>query len=291
PSHVVMELLHRPLFVVSGTPVAVIDLVTAIAVLIIARIVGGLLVRSIDRVMNQRGVDASVTFAVSKIVRWVAVIVGALIALGTIGMNLSAVVAMFAVLLVGIGFGLQKMAENFISGLILLIERPVRIGDFVSVDGCKGTVADIRLRATRIATRDGVTYVIPNSELIGKTVTNYTTPSTRLRVWITVGVAYGTDLALARDVLLEVARAEPLVLPEPAPEVRHHGFGDSAINLALVVWIQNADDDDELSSAVRFAIERAFAERGISIPFPQREINIRGLPARIDEKRVEGRPH
>jgi potassium efflux system protein len=188
---------------------------------------------------------------------------------------MNAVLAVFAVLLVGIGFGLQKVAENFISGLILLIERPLRIGDFVEVDGCKGTIEDIGLRATRVTTRDGLAYLIPNAELISKRVTNYTSPSTHVRLWVPVGVSYGTDLALARRVLLEVAAREPLVLADPASEVRHNGFGESSVDLALVVWIANADDDDEALSALRFAISDAFAAHAIEIPFPQRDLHVK----------------
>ena len=270
------QFLREPLVTLSGTPVSLFSILTALVILVVARLLAALAGRAITRVFAARGVEAGIGFAVGKILRWTAMIVGALVALTTIGMNMSAVFAVFAVLLVGIGFGLQKMAENFLSGLLILVERPIRIGDFIEVDELKGTVSDIGLRATRILTRDGVTHVIPNGDLITKPVSNYTTPSTQYRIWVKVGVAYGTDLDAACDALLGVAANEPLVLADPAPEVRHTGFGDSSLDLALVVWVGNADDDDEAESALRFAIVRAFAARGIEIPFPQRDIHVRG---------------
>src|SRR5687768_5409122 len=183
----VLGLLRTPLFVLSGTPITILAVLTALAILVAARVVGALIVRSIGRIFTARHVDTSIGFAISKIVRWLVTGIGIVVALSTIGMNLSAVVAVCAVVLVGIGFGLQKLAENFISGLLLLVERPIRIGDFIAVEDHKGTVEDIGLRATRITTRDGITHLVPNSELISKLVTNYTTPSTRLRIWVTVG--------------------------------------------------------------------------------------------------------
>lgn len=275
----VLDLLREPLLVLSGTPVTLLSILTAAAIVAVARLVAALLSRSVARVFTARGVDPGVGFSIAKITRWVIMLVGLLVALTTVGMDLGAVYALSAVLLVGIGFGLQKVAENFVSGLILLLERPLRVGDFVEVEGCKGTVRDIGLRASRLVTRDGLTYIIPNGDLIAKRVTNYTAPTTTMRIWVKVGVAYDTDLAAAAEVLREVAAAEPLVLADPAPEVRHDGFADSAITLALVCWIGDADDDDEATSALNFAIAKAFAARGIAIPFPQRDLHVRSLPA------------
>ncbi|MDQ3364463.1 MAG: mechanosensitive ion channel [Myxococcota bacterium] len=274
----VLDHLRTPLFVLSGTPVSLLSILTAVLVLIVARVLAGVLARSLARTFESRGAGMGIGFAVSKITRWVGTIIGAVIALTTVGLNMTALVAAMTVLLVGIGFGLQKMAENFISGLILLIERPLRVGDFIEADECKGTIVDIGLRATKVETRDGMTYLIPNGDLITKPVTNYTTPSTRVRVWVPIGVAYGTDLARARATLLEVAAREPLALDDPAPEVRHMGFGDSSIDLALVVWIEHADDDDEVMSDLRFAIGDALTAAGIEIPFPQRDLHVKELP-------------
>ncbi|HEY5945243.1 MAG TPA: mechanosensitive ion channel domain-containing protein, partial [Kofleriaceae bacterium] len=190
------------------------------------------------------------------------------------GVDTSAIVGAGAVLLVGIGFGLQKLAENFISGLLVLIERPVRKGDFIDAGGVLGTVEDIGLRATRVMSRDGVTVIVPNSQLISNTVINYRQPTPERRIWIEVGVAYGTDLELAAKVLKDVAKHETLIQNKPSPEVRCSNFGDSAIHLSLIVWVAEARDDLLAASRLRFAIDKAFREHEIQIPFPQRDVHV-----------------
>lgn len=266
------EYLQRPFVELSGTPVSALSVITALLIILVARLVARVLANGLARMFAHH---AGVGFTVAKITRWAGTLIGLLIALTTMGLNMSAVFAAMAVLLVGIGFGLQKMAENFISGLILLIERPIRVGDFVQVETQRGTVRDIGLRATKIETEEGLMHLIPNGDLITKLVTNYTTPSSSIEISVAVGVAYGTDLAEARRVLLEIAAAEPGLRKEPAPEVRHQGFGDSSINLALEGWIERAREDDDIKSDLRFAIAAKFAEVGIDIPFPQREIVIK----------------
>jgi small-conductance mechanosensitive channel len=270
----VLAYLHEPLIVLSGTPVTSLTLLTALAIVIVGRILAAIVGRSIERVLERRGLDAGLRFAVGKITRYVLIILGVFVALGTVGVDTSAILGAGAVLLVGIGFGLQKLAENFISGLLVLIERPVRKGDFIDAGGVLGTVEDIGLRATRVISRDGVMVIVPNSNLISNTVINYGQPTPERRMWIDIGVAYGTDLELAARLLKEVAQHETMVQNKPPPEVRHMGFGDSAINLSLLVWIAEARDDLICGSRLRFAIDKVFREHEIHIPFPQREVHL-----------------
>lgn len=272
------DFLQKPLVVLSGAPVTVLSLATAIAIVVAARMLGTVLARGARRLLASRGADEGVQFAIAKILRYVATIVGVLVAVSTIGVNMSAVVAASAVLLVGIGFGLQKVAENFISGLILLVERPVRKGDFIRVAGNLGTIDDVGLRATRLVSRDGVMMIVPNAELVTGMVINHSVPTTAQRITITVGVAYGSDLDMVQRLLLELAAAEPQVLPRPAPLVRFDNFGDSSLELALVCWIPEAREDLLVASTLRFAIDRAFRAAGVSIPFPQREVWLRPPP-------------
>ena len=243
------------------------------SIVICARIIAAIVGRSVERVLDVRGLDKGMRHAVGKITRYVLVSIGVFVALGTMGVDTSAIMAGGAVLLVGIGFGLQKLAVNFISGLLLLIERPVRKGDFIDVGGVLGTVEDIGLRATHVVSRDGVTVIVPNANLISGTVINHTLPTTSQRIWVTFGVAYGTDLDHVSRLLCAIADAEPLVQKQPAPELRHQGFGDSAIQLALVCWIFAGREDLNAQSKLRFAIDRAFRETKIVIPLPQREIH------------------
>ncbi len=270
----VLAYLREPLFDLSGTRVTMLTLLTALAIVVASRVIAAVVGRSLDRVLEARGVERGLRFAVGKISRYVVIVLGVFVAIGTVGIDTSAILGTGAVLLVGIGFGLQKLAENFISGLLVLIERPVRKGDFIDAGGVLGTVEDIGLRATRVMSRDGVMVIVPNSHLISSTVINYGQPTPERRMWVDVGVAYGTDLELAVRVLNEVAAAEPMVLPKPAPEVRHMGFNESSIHLSLIVWIGEAREDLIAGSKLRFAIDRAFKQHEIHIPFPQREVHM-----------------
>ena len=279
-----LDYLRTPLITLSGTPVTTLTLFTAIVIIAIARIAGSIVGRSVDKIFMMRGLDQGLRFAIGKILRYAIMTIGVIVALSTVGINTSAVMAGGAVIAVGIGFGLQKLAENFISGLLLLIERPVRKGDFVDVAGVLGTVEDIGLRATHVVSRDGLTVIVPNASLITNTVINHSQPSHTRRIWVKVGVAYGSDLDLVKKLLLAVAAGEPKVAKDPAPDVRHDGFGESAIQIALVAWIPEAKEEGLVSSNLRFALDRAFREHGITIPVPQREIHVHPAPGSPDLK-------
>ena len=269
-----LQYLRTPLIVLSGTPVTTLTLLAALGIVIVARIARERSSRGrVERVLEARGLDKGLRHSVGKITRYVVITIGVFVALGTIGVDTSAIMAGGAVLLVGIGFGLQKLAENFISGLLLLIERPVRKGDFIDVGGVLGTVEDIGLRATHVMSRDGVTVIVPNCNLISGIVINHTVPTTHRRVWIKLGVAYGTDLDLACKVLDRVALADAEVDEEAGARGPLQDFGESAIQLALVAWIAEAKDDLTISSRLRFAIDKAFREHSIEMPFPQRVIH------------------
>ncbi len=271
----ILQYLRTPLIVFSGTPVSALTLLVAIFIVICARVAAAIVGRSLQRMLASRGLDRGIQFAASKIARYVITVIGVFVALGSMGVDTSAVMAGGAVLLVGIGFGLQKLAENFISGLLVLIERPVRKGDFIDAGGVLGTVDDIGLRATRVISRDGVTVIVPNANLMSSTVINYSVPTLERRIWIRVGVAYGSDLKVATALLRELADAEPLIATQPAPEVRCTAFKDSSIELALVCWIRDAKDDLLVISNINFAIDRSFREHGIEIPFPQIDVHTR----------------
>lgn len=270
----IMEYLRTPLVVLRGTSVTTLTLLTAIFIVIITKIVSVIVGRSVDRILESRGLDKGLRFATGKITRYVILVIGIFVAVGTLGIDTGAIMAGGAVLLVGIGFGLQRLADNFISGLLVLIERPVKKGDFIDAGGVLGTVEDIGLRATLVTSRDGVQVILPNSNLMSSTVINYSAPTHERRFQVEIGVAYGTDLDLAVKVITDVARAEPKVLESPAPEVRHMGFGDNSIHLVLLVWIAEAKEDLIVGSKLRFALDRAFRQHKIQIPFPQRDVRI-----------------
>jgi potassium-dependent mechanosensitive channel len=275
----ILQYLRTTLVVLSGTPVTPLTLITAFAILFGARLVASLTGRSLERLLSARDLDKGMRYTTIKITRYVIMLIGLFMALGTVGVNTSAIMAGGAVLLVGIGFGLQKLAENFISGLLLLLERPVKKGDFIDVGGVLGTVEDIGLRATHVISREGVTMIVPNASLVTAMVVNHSVPTTARRIWVKVGVTYEADLDHVVAVLEAVAKAEPLVLATPPYEVRHQGFGESAIELALVAWIPEARDELIVASKLRFGISRAFRREQITIPYPQREVHLIPQPS------------
>jgi potassium efflux system protein len=269
------EFFDRRLLDLAGASITPGSLCVGAGFIVAAAIIANLLALSARRVLRARGTAQGVQFAFAKIVRYSVLAIGIIAAINAMGFRLDALLAASAVVAVGIGFGLQNIAQNFISGLILLFEQPVRHGDFVRVGGTLGTVDDIGLRATHIVTRDEVTIIVPNSALITAEVVNHSRPTTSLRNRVPVGVAYGTDTALVKRVLLEVAKNDQGVLTVPAPEVRLEDFADSAMSFAIFCWIPNAREDLRTASSLRFAIEKAFRAAGITIPFPQREVRMK----------------
>ena len=227
------------------------------------------------RLLAARGRVRGAQTAVGRVARYVVITIGLGVALSTAGLNLTTALAASTVLLVGLGLGLRSVARNFVSGLILLIEQPIRPGDFVQVGGTFGEVEDIGARATRVITRDQVTIFVPNSDLATTQVVNHSRPTSNLRVGVNVGVAYGSDVELVRRVLLDVAGGTPQVLAEPAPEVRFTDFGESSLDFSLLVWIGDPAEDLRVGSTIRFAIDAAFRSAGVTIPFPQRDLHVR----------------
>ncbi len=270
-------LVHQPLVHLAGGPITLLSLLAALLIVAVSYFLAGIASRAVSRLLARREVAHGARFALTKITRYLVVLVGVVVAAMSLGIRLDAVLAASTVVLVGIGFGLQNIAQNFVSGLILLIERPVARGDFVQIGAVCGSVSDIGMRATRVVTRDEVTIIVPNSELVTAQVINHSVPTTNLRISVQVGVAYGTDTGRTRDVLLQVAAAEPELLREPPPEVRFDNFADSSLSFSLLVWITNPREDLRVASRLRFAIDAAFRSAGIQIPFPQRDVHVKSL--------------
>ncbi len=270
----VAKVVYYPLVTLSGTPVTLAAIIIAFVIFYVFRTIAKVVSYAIREGLQRHGQSEGGATAVAQIARYIIVFLGVAVALNTIGVNVNALIAGSAGLLVGIGLGLQNVTSNFVSGLIVLVERPVKKGDVIQVGDVSGTVVEIGLRATQIVTRDEVTMLIPNMELIAARVVNQSMPSTRLRMRVRVGVAYDSDIELVRETLLDVAAQQSSVLEDPAPTVRLEAFGDSSLDCALLVWIPDAALDDEVGSDLRFAILRAFRERGIGIPYPQRDVHI-----------------
>jgi len=269
------QILHGELMTLSGVPVTLASVLTCLLVFSMFMVAARLAARTTRRAIESRGRSSGVAAAAGKIVWYFVAAVGLIISLETLGFRLTALLAGSAVLLVGIGFGLQNIAQNFISGIILLLERPVKEGDFIQVGGTFGAVANIGLRGTTVITRDAVTIVVPNSELVSTQVINLSVPTTEMRMRVSVGVEYGSDTARVRDELMRVAAENEHVLAEPPPEVRFESFGESSLDFSLLVWIRDPSHDLAIASMLRFAIDQRFRKAGIVVAFPQRDLHIR----------------
>jgi potassium efflux system protein len=191
---------------------------------------------------------------------------------------------MAAALSVGLGFGLQEVVANFVCGLIVLFERPIRVGDVVTIEGTTGTVTNINMRATTITNWDRQDFVVPNKNLITGTILNWTLSTSVNRVVIPVGVAYGTNTDQARQILLDVAAEHPKVLDDPKPLASFEQFADSSLSLALRAYLPNLDNRLGTITELHTEIMMRFAAAGIEIPFPQQDFHLRSGADRLDQR-------
>ena len=265
-----------PIFYISDRGVSVWSM-AQIGVWAVAAVwTGRLLQRWIsDNLLQHFSVDRGVRDAVGTMVRYVVILVGLGTGLASAGIGLGAMAVAFGVIGIGIGFGLRDIANNFISGFLILLERPIRKGDFIRVDDLIGQVREISARATIIETRDAVTVIVPNSTFITGNIINMTKGNDeRIRTQMRVGVAYGSDVTLVEKTLLEVARRTDGVLSWPEPRVDMTEFGDSALEFVLHVWTERIRRLPELESALYKGVDAAFREAEIAIPFPQRTVHL-----------------
>ena len=278
-----------------GVPISLLQLFLLVGLLILVFWLSSRTKRFLfNRFLVHSGLDRSLQYAISQIASNVVLVVGILIVLQNTGIHLEALTVFAGAVGVGIGFGLQNITSNFISGLVILAERPITIGDRVEVGGVTGQVVRIRARSTVVVTNDNITTIVPNQKFIDSPVTNWTYGDPRVRFRIPVGVAYGSDVELVRQKLVEAAEEDPHTLEDPAPSVFFVAFGDSSLNFELVAW------SDEMShrprryrSDLNFAIDKKFREAGIEIPFPQRDLHIRSGILKVDSSASQaekGRP-
>ncbi|MFH1416567.1 MAG: mechanosensitive ion channel domain-containing protein [Elusimicrobiota bacterium] len=218
-------------------------------------------------------------YALQRMLHYAFIFIGIIIALQSLGFNLSSLTVAFGFIGVGIGFGLQNLTSNFISGIILLMERPVASGDFITIEEKFGEVRSVNMRATEIRTIDNVTIIVPNAKFIENPVTNWSHGDPKIRIHCPVGVAYGSDVPLIRETLVKVADRHPDVLKKPEPEVRFLEFGSSSLDFDLLVWINDPQKQFLIRSQINYEIDKEFREAEIRIPFPQHDIHIQPGPA------------
>ena len=248
------------------------------SVIIVERILQRLLIR---RFLSKTRLQPSLQYGLSRIIGYTLIAIGFYVAFQSVGFDLSSLAIVAASLGVGVGFGLQNIINNFVSGIIILAERPISIGDRIEVAGVAGRVTKIQLRSTTVVTNDNITMIVPNADFISNTVTNWSHGDPKVRIRVPVGVAYGSDLKLLQRLLLEAAEEHPKALRDPLPVVLFTEFGDSSLNFELGVWTQEMTATPiHFTSQMNFIIEQKLRENDIEIPFPQRDLHVRsGLRA------------
>ena len=280
---------------IGATTVALQDLVTFFVVFFVALLVSRMLrfvmaEEIFPRIRMARGVPG----VLELLSRYGVLLLGFFFALAAAGVELSRLTLLFSALGVGIGFGLQNIVNNFVSGIILVFEHPVQVGDTIEINAVIGEVRNIGFRASIVRTVDGADVIIPNSELIGSRVVNWSLSHRQRRIQISVGVAFGTDPSRMIDILVDIARKHPAVLSYPAPMAVFNRFGDSALEFTLLCWT-GIDDFFRVRSELTIAVNNALKEADIHIPFPQRDLHVYGPDGRAaglapSEQAQEGVP-
>jgi len=245
----------------------------------------------VTRVLRRTQFDPAFQFTLARVIGYCILAFGFYVSFQMVGINLSSLAILAGAVGVGLGFGLQNIISNFISGLIILAERPIAIGDRVEIGEVAGQVREISLRSTTVVTNDNIAMIVPNADFITQRVTNWSYADPRVRFRVAFGVAYGTDLERLGKLMLEVAGEHPKALKEPGPELFFVGFGDSALNFELAVWSEEMNNTPRrFRSELLLAIEKKLRENGIEIPFPQREVRFRsdGPGAPVAPPRLPG---
>ena len=261
-----------------SAPVTLADLLLALVVAAVTTIAAKNLPGLMEITVLQRmTLQHGSRYAINTLLRYVVTMIGAVAILNIIGWDWSRIQWLVAALSVGLGFGLQEIVANFVSGLVILFERPVRVGDTVTVGQLTGKVSRVRIRATTIIDWDRKEILVPNKAFITEQVINWTLSDPITRIVIPVGISYSSDVNLAHRVMEETLRNLPLVLDEPEPKVYFMGFGDSSLDFSLRVYSRELEDRLPLTHAVHKEILAALRRYGIEIPFPQRDLHVRSV--------------
>lgn len=256
------------------------NLIIGVVIVVIFFFIIMLIKRVLERkIITKLGVEKSVWTTISSIITYIIIACSVLFAMSIAGVPIRSLAFFAGALGIGIGFGLQQIVNNFLSGIILLFERPVKVGDIVILEGGTGGVVErIGPRGTTIHTPDNVLVVVPNSKLMDSNIVNWSQPTKLMRVHLNVGVAYGSELELVKDCLLEVAKNHKMVRKYPEPIVRLEKFGDSSLDFELIYWVDGAYERWVTLSELNFEIDKIFKKHNIQIPFPQRDLHIRTTP-------------
>jgi len=235
------------------------------------------------RMANRNHIDPGLRYTICRLVRYVVITVGLLLALKqAFAIDLTSIAVIFTALSVGIGFGLQYLASDIAAGFILLFERPIRIGDRITIGEDEGDVQSINLRTTIVTTNDRIAIIVPNSKLVSQRVVNWSYGDPRARIAIPIGVADDSDIQLVTDTLIEAAEHVDNVLSEPPPRVQFLKFGDYSLDFRLLVWTNQPRRHAQIRSDINYRIAELFRARSIRIPYPTQEFLLKGIPRNLE---------
>ncbi len=277
-----LRLFQAPLFHIGSSPVSIASIVLLLIALVwvgfLSRVLSGLL-RQI--ILKKMGLDPGSSAAIASIASYTFGAIGLLVILQSTGINLGSLTVLAGGLGIGLGFGLQDLAKNFMSGLTILFEQPIRVGDFVEVDGLTGIVQKISIRATTIRTNDGVSVIVPNDNFITNKVINWSHQDPRSRLHIPVGVDIACDPIEVTEILLTAAHLETRVLSDPSPKVWLDQFGEGVLNFKLLVWIDNPIDKDSIISSLKYRIEQVLRQHNIKTYYASQTIAVKTLEVNL----------
>ena len=268
----ILELLRKPYQLTEHISVSIMDLIILTIVLIVAAV----LLRTVRRLLSRNlpRADKKKFKVIFGYVGWLIYVGIFLVTLHILGVNVTGIFAASAALMIGIGLALQTLFQDIISGVFILVDQTVHVGDIIELDGKIGKVDEIKLRTTRATTSDNKVLVIPNHLYLTNSLYNWTQNGVITRESVEVGVAYGSDVQLVKKLLLQAANAHPNILDAPEPSVLFTNFGDSSLNFKVVFTLNDSFNTRFVQSDMRFEIDRLFRENNVSIPFPQRDIHI-----------------
>lgn len=270
-------LFNETLFKLGDSEITLLTLVYVFGAIYLLIFLSGRFSKLLSRTILVRySTSPATVHSVSTIIRYLILVIGMVIIIQSAGIDLSTLSILAGALGVGIGFGLQNITNNFISGLIILFEQPIKVGDRIEVGQIKGDVIKISARATTVVTNDNISVIVPNSEFISSTVINWSHNDRNVSFRYPLGVSYKEDPRIVKKILMQVAEENSGVLKKPAPQVLFDEFGESSLNFHLRVWTtEYINRPNILKSQLYFAIFKKFREAGIEIPFPQRDLNLK----------------
>lgn len=271
----IKEILEFRILELDNYSLTLINLLGAIVTIVITKLV----ILAIEKVLNKyseaKKIDKGRQHSLFAIVKYFIWVIAITIGLEIVGVKITILVASSAALLVGLGLGLQQIFNDLVSGLFLLFEGTVKVGNVMEIDGIVGKVREINLRASKVITRDDIVMIVPNHKFISENVINWSHNQTSSRFHITVRIAYGSDTALVKSLLLGAANELLLISRQPAPFVRFDDFGDSGLIFSLYFWGEEVFRIENVKSDLRFLVDQKFRENNIIIPFPQRDLHIK----------------